>query len=155
MNYGFKTLVLVSFGGNTFKPLMQSSKPLTNITFSICVFHKMLFLSSLIRSVWLSTYVCGRMSFEEKGTGTTLVCRSKDWIEFFISEIGNILRDEHIVQLEKKKCFKAYLFKKVDWNCVFLSFLEYNNSIMVFIQVYSTVTLATLLYSCSNFLGLL
>ena len=45
------------------------------------------------------------MSLEEKDTGATLVCRSEDWVEFFTSEIGDILRDEHIVQLEKKKMF--------------------------------------------------
>ena len=33
----------------------------------------------------------------------------------------------------------------------FISSLEYNSSIMVFIPVYLTVILTTLLYNCSNF----
>ena len=36
----------------------------------------------------------------------------------------------------------------------FISSLEYNSSIMVFIPVYLTVILTTLLYNCSNFPGL-
>ena len=69
------------------------------------------------------------------------------------------LRDERIVQPE------AYLFKKTSFKSsfcsdtmietelktvFFISSLEYNSNIMVFIPVEST-----LLYSCSNFLGLL